>query len=191
MKYIENIIEFANDKFEPIESNKKRKIISTKNLYTLIKFVKDNKIDISEFDIDDYFDIVSKSTKISNMVGSLLKTDDYEKLFTNEFFYGLATAYADIHNIELRSEEEISESFYVPEESKKNKDIDSTREYLSTIGQFPIFTSEEEKEEFTKYANASTEEEKSIVANNIANHNLKLVASIASRYVGRGLDFDD
>jgi len=48
--------------------------------------------------------------------------------------------------------------------------------YLATIGQYPILSREQER-------TASNEE--------LVNHNLRLVVSVAKKYIGRGLDFFD
>lgn len=75
-------------------------------------------------------------------------------------------------------------NIYAP--SKSNDDV---RQYLSEIGRYPLLSREEERELFIKYNNATSLEEKEIYKHKIINSNLRLVVSIAKRYVGRGLDF--
>ena len=63
---------------------------------------------------------------------------------------------------------------------------DEVRNYLSEIGKVPLFTQEEEIECAKKVAMGDEKAKSELVT-----HNLRLVVSIAKRYLGRGLDFLD
>ena len=101
------------------------------------------------------------------------------------------------NNIEIKSEEEeeqiVSEEIESPdkilEELTNSKDIkinDPVRMYLKEIGRINLLTSEEEFE-YARLANDGDEHAKTMLAES----NLRLVVSIAKRYVGRGMLFLD
>ena len=101
------------------------------------------------------------------------------------------------NNIEIKSEEEeeqiVSEEIESPdkilEDLTNSKDIkinDPVRMYLKEIGRINLLTSEEEFE-YARLANDGDEHAKTMLAES----NLRLVVSIAKRYVGRGMLFLD
>ena len=63
---------------------------------------------------------------------------------------------------------------------------DSVKQYLKEIGKYPLLTVKQEQE----LAKKSKENDK-YAAKKLADHNLRLVVSIAKKYVGRGLNFLD
>ena len=86
------------------------------------------------------------------------------------------------------SGEEITDTMHV-EDLTMSKDIkinDPVRMYLKEIGRINLLTSDEEFE-YAKRAEAGDEEAKRLLAES----NLRLVVSIAKRYVGRGMLFLD
>ena len=102
------------------------------------------------------------------------------------------------NNIEIRSEEdedasdageEIESPDKILEDLTNSKDIkinDPVRMYLKEIGRINLLTSEEE----FKYAHLATEGDE-YAKSMLAESNLRLVVSIAKRYVGRGMLFLD
>ena len=87
-------------------------------------------------------------------------------------------------NKEIQEEESVMLS---DEEITKDVNInDPVRMYLKEIGRIPLLTAEQELEYSVKAANGD-EEAKRVLAES----NLRLVVSIAKRYVGRGLLFLD
>lgn len=64
---------------------------------------------------------------------------------------------------------------------------DSIKIYIKEIGKVPLLTPEEEKELFMKYDETKDDN----IKKQIVNANLRLVVSVAKRYIGRGLDFLD
>lgn len=103
------------------------------------------------------------------------------------------------NNIEVVSQSEISEDGTRKEVELKEEEIlsdedltkdininDPVRMYLKEIGRIPLLSTEEEME-ISKLVAADDEEAKRILAES----NLRLVVSIAKRYVGRGLLFLD
>ncbi len=67
---------------------------------------------------------------------------------------------------------------------------DPVRMYLKEIGKVPLLTAEEEVE-IAKQLESGTDEEKEEAKRKLAEANLRLVVSIAKRYVGRGMLFLD
>ena len=67
---------------------------------------------------------------------------------------------------------------------------DPVRLYLKEIGKYPLLTTEEEIA-LAKQIAEGTPEEQSAAKKNLSEANLRLVVSIAKRYVGRGMQFLD
>lgn len=68
---------------------------------------------------------------------------------------------------------------------------DSVKMYLKDIGRVPLLSAEEEKLIAEKMVKGETEEERNEAKDKLINANLRLVVSIAKRYVGRGMQFLD
>lgn len=71
-------------------------------------------------------------------------------------------------------------------ESAKNKTSDPVKMYLREIGRIPLLTASQEKEVAKEYMEGSKDAKDLLI-----NSNLRLVVSIAKKYVGRGLPFLD
>lgn len=71
-------------------------------------------------------------------------------------------------------------------ESSKNRTSDPVKMYLREIGQIPLLTADQEKKAAREYMEGSKEAKDLLI-----NSNLRLVVSIAKKYVGRGLPFLD
>ena len=89
----------------------------------------------------------------------------------------------DVGNIDLKNDIIIDD---VPDESKDMSVNDNVRMYLKEIGKISLLSLEEEQELSRRVAEGD-EQAKNILAES----NLRLVVSIAKRYVGRGLLFLD
>ncbi len=68
---------------------------------------------------------------------------------------------------------------------------DPVRMYLKEIGKVPLLSSEREKELAEIMVNSESEEERARAKNELVEANLRLVVSIAKRYVGKGMFFLD
>ena len=81
--------------------------------------------------------------------------------------------------------------FTIKEEANTNYDFsnvtdDMVKQYLKEIGNYPLLSKEETEALAYKYKKGDKEAGKIL-----ANHNLRLVVSIAKKYNGRGMDFLD
>lgn len=100
----------------------------------------------------------------------------------------------DFNNLQLESDVEdgddilnsVSDPKVQENLSSVNAD-DSVRIYLQQIGKIPMLSSEEE----TDVARRIKEEHSELAKNILVNANLRLVVSIAKKYIGRGLSFLD
>lgn len=97
----------------------------------------------------------------------------------------------DLSDLEEEEEEEdILESVEEPKVQENLSSIntdDSVRIYLQQIGKIPLLSTDEE----LKIAQKIQEEHSEIAKNMLVNANLRLVVSIAKKYIGRGLSFLD
>ena len=96
----------------------------------------------------------------------------------------------DFNNIETLDDDEDSIEIEEPKTQESLNSVnsdDSVRIYLQQIGKIPLLSSEEELEVAKKiYENQSEFARKVLI-----NANLRLVVSIAKKYIGRGLSFLD
>ena len=93
------------------------------------------------------------------------------------------------YNISLEDEDILSavEEPKVPETQNTAVADDSVKIYLQQIGKIKLLTSEEELQVAKKIKEENSERAKKI----LVNANLRLVVSIAKKYIGRGLSFLD
>lgn len=96
----------------------------------------------------------------------------------------------DFDNIETEEDEDVLESVEDPKIQESlatvNSD-DSVRIYLQQIGKIPLLSGEEELDLAKKIYDTQDEFSKNL----LVNANLRLVVSIAKKYIGRGLSFLD
>ena len=135
------------------------------------------------------------SDEISELILSLdieLDADQYEKLYDKleAIGVGLAGNFAD--SDEMSEIEAEVESFGTPEEMENALAIeglaieDHVRMYLKEIGKVPLLTAEREAELAQRISAGDDYAKQQLVE-----ANLRLVVSIAKRYMGRGLFFLD
>ena len=123
----------------------------------------------------------------NELKGLELDSDSLDDLYNSLVDAGIEIVSEDANDTEA-SAEEITDDTLV-ENITLSKDIkinDPVRMYLKEIGRIPLLTSDEEFEN-ARRALEGDEEAKRILAKS----NLRLVVSIAKRYVGRGMLFLD
>ena len=156
----------------------------------LIKTAKENKSTLTYKEIEDYFhDVNLKENDIEKIIEFLemngidiLKTDDTPEtedellMFSEDEDAESNEEEIDLKNIDLSVPEGVSLE-------------DPVRMYLKEIGKVPLLTAEEEIE-LSKQMEEGGEVGK-MARQRLAEANLRLVVSIAKRYVGRGMLFLD
>ena len=149
-----------------LETAKKDKKLASKDLIDAL-----DAIDADEQQTDMIYDALEAAgveIDVSDVVEMLTKPDD---MAPSE------------EELELIEEEKLIDTEEMSEAMSVN---DPVRMYLKEIGKIPLLTSEEEME----VANRLAEGDES-AHNTMVEANLRLVVSIAKRYVGRGLPFLD
>ncbi|MCI9434860.1 MAG: hypothetical protein HFI86_06295 [Bacilli bacterium] len=106
--------------------------------------------------------------------------DDNNKLDENRL-YNIINDYINNHIIDL-------DNFSDCLDNVEFSDFidDDVEAYFIEVGRIPLLSSEEEKRLLIEISNGNKESRKKFIESN-----LRLVISIARKYVGRGLSFDD
>lgn len=178
-----------------------KELLDDEELEEVNKILKKNNIVIKESKSTDFENIIDELVELGKKQGFLTyeiiakKTSNLE-LDSNsldELYNAL-----NENNIEVRSEDEgdtdrglLEENpeFNIEKLTSESKDMsvnDNVRMYLKEIGRISLLSLDEEQELSRKIADGDEEAKKVL-----AESNLRLVVSIAKRYVGRGLLFLD
>lgn len=184
--------------------------LSDSQLEELYKELKNNGIEIKS-DSESGGEVEGKTTNIKSVINELVEIGKKQGFLTYEVI-AKKTSNLDLdansldelynalneNNIEIRSEDESDSDTnlleddpefnieHIVNESKDMSVNDNVRMYLKEIGKISLLSLDEEQELSKKIASGD-EEAKKILAES----NLRLVVSIAKRYVGRGLLFLD
>ena len=184
--------------------------LSDSELEELYKELKDNNIEIKSDD-ENGSKGEEKTTNIQSVINELVEIGKKQGFLTYEVIAkktsnleldanNLDELYNALNenNIEIRSEDESDSDAnlleddpefnieHIVNESKDMSVNDNVRMYLKEIGKISLLSLDEEQE-LSKRIASGDEEAKKILAES----NLRLVVSIAKRYVGRGLLFLD
>ena len=156
-----------NEKLQQLlEKAKKEKKVSSKNLINTL-----DEIDADEQQTDMIYDALEEAgieVDVSDVMQMLAKPDDM--LPSRE-------------DLELVEEEKLADTDDLTEHMNLD---DPVRMYLKEIGKIPLLTQEEETELAKRMANGDQE-----AHNKMIEANLRLVVSIAKRFVGRGMPLLD
>ncbi|MCL2819535.1 MAG: RNA polymerase sigma factor RpoD [Oscillospiraceae bacterium] len=152
-----------------VEEGKKRGSLSSKELLDVLE-----DMNLEQEQIDKFYDTLENlnidTTEAEEAVFVPPETDDAPEI-------------EELQEIETLAEDEIID----PDTLVDNFSIDDpVRMYLKEIGKVNLLTTEEEIELATKMAQGDNEAKRQM-----AEANLRLVVSIAKRYVGRGMLFLD
>ena len=145
--------------------------ISSEQFDNILKVLEDNKIEVlrSKNDMEQTVSLSAKEKEPDEV--------DDEELEESKILLDIDD------DIEEDSEENIEEDLSVME----GADItDPVRQYLKTIGQVRLLTMEEEQKIAKRISEGDPEAKKELIE-----ANLRLVVSIAKKYVGRGMPFLD
>lgn len=117
-----------------------------------------------------------------------LEDNELDVLKNNEYLWKMLSFYFELNNIYL--EDDIALEIPVNEEEEENisteYDTNLVKQYFKEIGKYKILTASLEKELFIKYKNGDMKARELLI-----NSNLRLVASIARKYLGRGISYMD
>lgn len=117
-----------------------------------------------------------------------LEDNELDVLKNNEYLWKMLSFYFELNNIYL--EDDIALEIPVNEEEEENisteYDTNLVKQYFKEIGKYKILTVPLEKELFIKYKNGDMKARELLI-----NSNLRLVASIARKYSGRGISYMD
>ena len=184
--------------------------LSDSELEELYNELKNNDIEIKS-DSESGGEVEGKTTNIKSVINELVEIGKKQGFLTYEVI-AKKTSNLDLdansldelynalneNNIEIRSEDESDSDTnlleddpefnieHIVNESKDMSVNDNVRMYLKEIGKISLLSLDEEQE-LSKRIASGDEEAKKILAES----NLRLVVSIAKRYVGRGLLFLD
>ena len=122
--------------------------------------------------------------------------DGLDKLYDTLENNGIALP-GELSNTELDEIESEVEAFGTSENMERILEQeglaidDPVRMYLKEIGKVPLLTADRERELAEIMTSSTSEDEKSLAKNELVEANLRLVVSIAKRYVGKGMFFLD
>ena len=161
------IIDFIESNFDR-NPNKSNQI---KNYKKLIKFFKNNNFKLGELDADE---ILNSSSLLCSMIDVIIELSDFEVI--DENIELMISIYKNNKDLSFSNREEYND--------KSRLDVISM--YLKEIGIFDVLDREEESQLFYKIKSGDTD-----AYNDLVNHNLKLVVSIAKYYANKGFSFED
>ena len=169
MDIIKETVNFINKNFQKGDLK-----VQISNLKSFVEFltVDDNEYPLTLENADALLD---KSVKLRTMVSTIIKAKHYGMYLENNNIYTLFLAYANRKNITLEEEE-----------STITTNTSMIDEYFNDLKNTRLLSPEEEVELAKRKDEGDAEAFKRLTEGN-----LKLVVSIAKRYVGRDVEFID
>ena len=194
-------LKYFQDKGVTIIMPDKKSDINSDQLEKLINMAKLNNSKVDDFMILDVFpqeqfSVIKKYLKAVNMYDEQVfpDSDIYDKKSVKELDIAKSTLSAE--TAETTEYIEDTNQDYAEEDEETTENItniqnyefssDTFKMYLNDIARFELLTPEEEFETFMAYKNGNLKAKEKLV-----NHNLRLVVSIAKKYVGSGLPIMD
>ena len=179
------------------ENNVKELLTEENEEQNELKIEKNGKtIDVNEL-IEKGKKGALSTSDLDNMIEELdYDMDRLDKLYETLEDNGIPLP-GDISNTEISEIESEVESFGAGENMERLLEQeglaidDPVRMYLKEIGRVPLLTAERERELAEIMTNSESEEEREKAKDELVEANLRLVVSIAKRYVGKGMFFLD
>ena len=168
---INDILKFIDKNF--IKSDKYK--TQLENSLKLSVYLKENNYSIGEVEADK---LLEKSPKLNQMFDTIYLADKLVKVGN---FNNLAIL-LEIYSINTGNEQCIDIDDYSSNKKFKNKGLDIIKVYFSEVNQFKLLTKEEELE-CTRQGFEGRQK--------LIKHNLKLVVSVANKYKGYELSYED
>ena len=166
-------------------------------------FAKEEKNEKHEkkIDVDQLIEKGKKGALSSSDLDEMIEEFDYDmdrldKLYETLEDNGIPLP-GDISTSEINEIESEVESFGAGENMERLLEQeglaidDPVRMYLKEIGRVPLLSADRERELAEIMTNSDSEEERSAAKRELVEANLRLVVSIAKRYVGKGMFFLD
>ena len=180
-----------------VENNVKELLTEENEEQNELKIEKNGKtIDVNEL-IEKGKKGALSTSDLNNMIEELdYDMDRLDKLYETLEDNGIPLP-GDISNTEISEIESEVESFGAGENMERLLEQeglaidDPVRMYLKEIGRVPLLTAERERELAEIMTNSESEEEREKAKDELVEANLRLVVSIAKRYVGKGMFFLD
>lgn len=183
-KFCSNLSDFINENMIlPNDYND-----ALKQLKILSDFIYEINSYIS---VDMYIELLESNTILSSIIKIIvdrnidnIQKNNIENVFKNEFFILIIQVYCMINDIEIKNNEDddndnsVDLSYY--------QQYDGTKLYLNEISKIPLLSKTEEYELAIKIKNGDKKAREELIS-----RNLRLVVSVAKRYRGRGLTFED
>ena len=174
------IIKFINHQFNPTlkETN------INNNFQKLNQLIEEQELEITPEILETL--IANETIKNSiefflNKYRKIITEGNIDKLFDNQILIALIEYYCDINKIEIKNDEEnIENSAFIYNRK------DPIYIYLQEIGKIPLLKREEEIELAKRIEKHDEEARQKLIESN-----LRLVASVAKKYINRGISFQD
>ena len=183
---INTLIDFINTNF--ILSSEIS--VNIKNIKLLIKFLNENNI--SNLTLADVQILLKECSVLKETINKIKKEKELDEMFRkseNEEFKSFYLSACNLLDNKISVKEYEKLDYSSDEVNEKENTFftnDVVKQYLNEIGKIPLLTPEEEITLAKRIANGDNEARQKFYE-----ANLRLVVSIAKRYVGRGLLFID
>lgn len=168
---LEKIIKYIENNFSDINKLKNQ----LENAQRLSNFLKLNNYSIGEVEADK---LLEKSPKLNQMFDTIYLAD---KLVRINDFHNLSIL-LEIYSINTGHEQNIDIDDFSTNRKYGNKGLDILKVYFSEVNQYRLLTKEEELE-CTRQGFEGRQK--------LIKHNLKLVVSVANKYKGYELSYED
>lgn len=146
-----------------------------------------NKSEQNDIEIGSFMNDMELSSLLEQLfqnVRGVIELRKLNSLSNDDIVQNVLRTYLEKNDIAIIQSEELEN--LVEDSVEDYYDDNSTKAYLREIGKYPLLTAEEEHDLFVLKERGDSE-----AMNKLTCHNLRLVVSIARRYLGRGMEFLD
>ena len=162
--------------------------LNTASIADLVNCINEISLLLSRQNIsfDEIYDLIKNNEKFINIFEIIIENTkkrnlDLESIGLSENSISLFDIYNSIFNeTTTQIDESVDNSYSILEDG-----YDSVKIYLQEIARYPILPKEEQRELLVEYYN--TKDKK--IKEKLTKHNLRLVTSIAKKFIGKGVPF--